>query len=129
MATASTTKNISVCKNRDYSKKFEWTTDLNNDVYNFYLEAKRDPSKGYTNRLKRLWDEKHPTFNHLTAKHLRQQTSRVEARRRADQSANPAQTVANVNMPDETNEERNCELQETPPTNEVNTETVDDAQI
>ena len=58
-------KPVSYLRNRDYSKQFNWTEDLNEDVYKCYVKAKSDPKIGYMNRLKSHWDELHPEFIHL----------------------------------------------------------------
>ena len=137
MATRSTTKNISIRKNRDYSKDFEWTADLKQDVYNCYLEAKRDPSKGYTKRLKALWDEKHPSYAHLNEKTLRQRATFVEAKLRQGQPIDqePHQQTDQVEHRGEENHEPTEEPEETgvldeqPRVPEVNMETSDDNDV
>ena len=53
-------KPVSYLRNRDYSKQFIWTQELNEDVYNCYIKSKSDPKIGYVNRLKLYWDELHP---------------------------------------------------------------------
>ena len=72
MATKESTKNVSVLRNRDYSKDFKWNPSLNKDVYDFYLKARETPQRGYMKRLKTLWDSKYPTYSHLSEKHLRE---------------------------------------------------------
>ena len=70
MATKKATNNISVRKNRNYADKFPWTAERNEDAYNFYLQAREDPSKGYMRRHKALWDEKYPEHSHVTKEQL-----------------------------------------------------------
>ena len=83
MATKQTITNISYRKsNRNYSDSISWTEDMNNDVYNFYVEARKDPSRGYMKRLKTLWDESYPEFRHLTENHLRQKATHVEKKKK-----------------------------------------------
>ena len=45
------------------------------------MSAKSDSKIGYMNRMKKLWDEKHPELNFFSAKNLRDQASRVEKKR------------------------------------------------
>ena len=45
-------KFVSYRRNRDYSKSFAWTYELNKDLYKCYVKAKEDPKIGYMNRLK-----------------------------------------------------------------------------
>ena len=68
-------------RNRDYSKQFAWTHELNEDLYKCYRKAKEDPSIGYINRLKNYWDKIYPQFSYLSSKRLRDQASRVERRK------------------------------------------------
>ena len=60
-------------RNRDYSKQFAWTHELNEDLYKCYRKAKEDPSIGYINRLKNYWDKIYPQFSYLSSKRLRDQ--------------------------------------------------------
>lgn len=53
-------KHVSYLRNRDYSKRFSWTQELNEDVYNCYIKAKSDPKIGFMNCLKLHWFELHP---------------------------------------------------------------------
>ena len=55
-------KPVSYRRNRDYSTHFKWTYELNCDVYNCYIQARRDTSIGYMKRLKKYCDEIHPEF-------------------------------------------------------------------
>ena len=80
MATKESTKNISVLRKRDYSKVFKWNASLNEALYHFYLKARENPQQGYMRRLKSLWDEKYPTYNHLSEKHLREQASFIHSK-------------------------------------------------
>ena len=74
MATQRTIKDISVRKRRNYSKDMIWTQELNRDLYELYLQARANPeSGGYIKTLKKLWDEKHKEFDHLSASNLAQQ--------------------------------------------------------
>ena len=56
-------KPVSYCRNRDYSKQFEWTYELNEDVHRCYNKTRKDPRIGYMNRLKSNWDEIHPELS------------------------------------------------------------------
>ena len=62
--------------NRDYSTHIAWNYDLNRDLYEAYI-ASEPEKRGFTSRLKVLWDSKHPEFRSCTAKHLNQQAKRV----------------------------------------------------
>ena len=74
MATQRTIKDISVRKRRNYSKDMIWTQELNRDLYELYLQARANPeSGGYIKTLKKLWDDKHKEYDHLSAANLAQQ--------------------------------------------------------
>ena len=64
-------------RNRDYTRKFDWTYDLKRDVYNCYIKARENKSIGYMKRLKSYWDELHPGFAFLSDKNLRDVASRI----------------------------------------------------
>lgn len=72
MATKTNINNISYRKNRDYSKTTKWSREMDEDVYKFYLLAKSDSRKGYTKRLKDLWDNAYPDYKYITPNNLRQ---------------------------------------------------------
>ena len=69
---------VSYRRNRNYKNQFKWTNELNEDLYKCYMSAKSDPKIGYINRMKKLWNEKHPELNFFSAKNLRDQASREE---------------------------------------------------
>ena len=69
---------ISYRRNKDYSHHFIWTYEHNRDLYNCYVKARSDPSKGYMNRLKIYWDELYPELTNFNAKQLRQQATFIE---------------------------------------------------
>ena len=71
-------KSVSYRRNRDYSKLFNWTYELNQDLHKCYTEARKVPKKGYMARMKTMWDELHPELNHFTKKYLRQQATYIE---------------------------------------------------
>ena len=64
-STTNSKKSVSYRRNRDYSKQFRWTYELNKDLFNCYTKAKEDPKKGYMKRMKTLWDDLHPEFGHF----------------------------------------------------------------
>ena len=68
-------------RNRDYSKSFKWTYELDKDLFACYEKAKLDPRIGYMNRLKTNWDEKHPELANFSAKNLRDHVSSIIKRR------------------------------------------------
>ena len=68
-------------RNRDYSKSFKWTYDLDKDLYECYTKSKSDPRIGYMNRMKQFWDEKHPELNSFTSKNLRDHVSSIIKRK------------------------------------------------
>ena len=71
-------KPFSYRRNRDYSKQFEWTYELSEDLHRCYNKTRKDPRIGCMNRLKLYWDEIHPELSNFTSKNLRDQLSRVE---------------------------------------------------
>ena len=75
--TTATKKSVSYRRNRDCTKQFDWTYDLNCDLYNCYAKAKESPTIGYVKRMKQTWDIIHPEFSHLSDKNLRDQVSRI----------------------------------------------------
>ena len=78
MYTAMATKmSVSYRRNRDYTKQFDWTYDLNCDLYNYYTKAKDNPTIGYMKRMKQNWDIIDPKFSHLSDKNLRDHASRI----------------------------------------------------
>ena len=60
-------KSASYHQNRDYSKQFEWTYELNEGHHRCYNKAREDPRIGYTNRLKSYWDKIHPEISKFTS--------------------------------------------------------------
>ena len=69
---------VSYRRKRDYSHHFMWTYEHNHDLYNCYVKARIDPSKGYMNRLKIYWDELYPELTNFNAKQLRQRATFIE---------------------------------------------------
>ena len=67
----------SVRRNRDYSAHLTWTYELNKDLHECFLEADKSVY-GYSGRMKKLWDNIHPEYAHLTAKHLTTQINRIQ---------------------------------------------------
>ena len=128
---------VSYRRKRDYTKQFNWTYELNNDLYKCYLRAKENKSLGYMTRMKNCWDEIHPEYSFLTSKLLRDQASRVVKNKvimgteyRNDQDTNivppqdnevlieqqPQEANMNENLTDNTNvnvESDNSEIIET----------------
>ena len=43
-AVMATKKSVSYRRNRGYTKQFDWTYDLNCDLYNCYAKAKKNPA-------------------------------------------------------------------------------------
>ena len=72
---------ISYRRNRDYTKSFKWTYELDKELYQCYIKAKSDPRIGYMNRLKQYWDEKHPELNTFSSKNLRDHVSSIIKRK------------------------------------------------
>ena len=68
---------VSYRRSRNYQEKFQWTFELNQDLYQFYKKAREDPSIGYMKRMKSYWDVKYPNYSHFSAKQLRQQDTFV----------------------------------------------------
>ena len=65
-----TKMSVSYRRNRDYTKQFDWTYDLNCDLYNCYTKAKENLAIGYIKRMKQNWDTIHAEFS-------RDQASRI----------------------------------------------------
>ena len=76
MATEKTT--VSYRRNRDYSHHFVWSYEHNRDLYNCYVTARNNPSKGYMNMLKIYWDELYPEIKNFNAKQLQQEATFIE---------------------------------------------------
>ena len=70
-------KSVSYRRNRDYSKSFAWTYELNKHLYKCYVNAKEDPKIGYMNRLKEYCDKIHPELNCFPSKNLRDHVSSI----------------------------------------------------
>ena len=75
-----TTTSVSYRRDRDYSKQFKWTYELNKDLYNCYTKARENPKKGYMKRMKVLWDGLHPEISYFNGKYLRQQSVYITQR-------------------------------------------------
>ena len=75
-----TTTSVSYRRDRDYSKQFKWTDELNKDLYNFYTKARENPKKGDMERMKMLWDNLHPELSYFNGKYLRQQSTYITQR-------------------------------------------------
>ena len=61
-------------RNRDYTKQFDWTYDLNCDLYNCYTTAKENPAIGCMKPMKQNWGIIYPEFSHLSWRPNFQQT-------------------------------------------------------
>ena len=72
-----TATSVSNRRDRDYSKQFKWTYELNEDLYNCYTKARENPKKGYMKRMKVLWDDLHPELSYFNGKYLRQQSTYI----------------------------------------------------
>ena len=138
MATKATTTGISIRKNRSYSTDLTWTDDMNNNLHMLYNEARNKPDKnGYTNTLKRLWDEKYPEYNQLSVRHLSQQArDAVKRRKQAEESQQqlqqqqqqPPQQQQQQQLPEELEEQPNTPVEppaEPPPPGVENSEEVE----
>ena len=75
-----TTTSVSYRRDRDYSKQFKWTYELNKDLYNCYTKARQNPKKSYMKRMKVLWDDLHPELSYFNRKYLRQQSTYITQR-------------------------------------------------
>ena len=92
-----TEKPVSYSRNRDYSKQFEWSYELNEDLCRCYNKARKDPRIGYTNCLKSYWDKIHPELSNFTSKNLRDQASRVEKRKTDREAAENSRMLQHYN--------------------------------
>ena len=99
-----TEKVVSNNRNRDYSKQFEWSYELNEDLWRCYNKARKDPRIGYTKCLKSYWDDIHPELSNFTSKNLRDQASRVEKRKTDRKAAENSRMLQqyNENMENDT---------------------------
>ena len=80
MTTKQKTRSTSYRGNRDYANHFEWTYELNRDVYQFYLKGRQTPTKRDMKRMKNYWDELHPEPSYFSEKQLRQQDNFVKSK-------------------------------------------------
>ena len=94
MTTRNQTKKVSYRRDRDYTTAFEWTYELNRDVYSCYEKARADPAIGYMKRMKKLWDEMHPELSSFNDKQLRQQATFVEKKGLLTTTRQGSNTVA-----------------------------------
>ena len=101
-------KSASYRRNRDYAKQFNWTYELNVDLYKCYTEACKVSKKCYMARMKKMWDRLHAELNHFTEKYLRQQATYIEKRGYLLQTAN----VTNSNTKN-SNLETNMQIEDT----------------
>ena len=69
---------VSYRRNRDYSKQFNWTFELKEDLYACYKKAKEDPKLGYMKHMESYWDKMHPELVFLTNKNLWDVATRIE---------------------------------------------------
>ena len=69
---------VSYKRKRDYSKQFNWTYELKEDLYGWYKKAKEDLKLRHMKRMKEYWDEIHPEFAFFTERNLREQATRIE---------------------------------------------------
>ena len=83
-------------RNRDYSKQFSWTYELNENYYQCHDKANEDRKIGYMNRLKSYRDEMFPQLFYLTSKNLRDQASRIEKRKTALTTQNIEMNAVNT---------------------------------
>ena len=63
-----TKMSVSYRRNCDYTKQFDWTYDLNCDLYNCYTKSKENLAIVYMKRMKQNWNTIHPELSHLTEK-------------------------------------------------------------
>ena len=68
-------------RNRDYSKQFECTYELNEELNKYYKKSKEDPRIGCMKSMKKFWDEIHPELAFFTSKNPRDQANRIEKRK------------------------------------------------
>ena len=80
MATQRKTTSTSYRRKRDYSQHFQWSYELNSDVYKCYSKARGNPKIGYMKCLKEGWDKLHLELAHFALKQLRQQANFVASK-------------------------------------------------
>ena len=76
-AFSNTRRRPSYRRNRDYSKKVNWTYELNNALYTCYKGCEPD-KPNYSERLKKIWDQVKPMYSYMTKKHLAEQVRRIK---------------------------------------------------
>ena len=112
-------KRPSIRRNRNYHQHIKWTYELNRDIYQCLVKA--DHSEvGYMERLKTEWDFKHPEYDHLDKKHLREQAIRVEKKG----LVNEARQDNERNNQTRTEVNNNTSADNTPIATEENTDTL-----
>ena len=76
-----------------------------------YMKRKSDPEIGYTDRMKKLWEEIHPELTFSSGKNLRDQASRVKKKNRVvmetEHRLDEKQNNSNVANDDSTEENSN----------------------
>ena len=84
-----TTTSVSYRRNRDYSKQFKWTYELNRDLYNYYTTARENPKKCYMKRMKVLWDDLYPVLDdYIQFTYITQRGNILETRTENDEETN-----------------------------------------
>ena len=68
--------------NRDYDheKTISWTKEMNKKLYRMYLQAKPE-KRGYTKRLKGIWDRNNTGFKEMSDRHLDEQVRNITKRK------------------------------------------------
>lgn len=61
-------KSVSYQRNRDYTKQFSWTCEMDYDLFNCHNKAKAKPAIGYMKCMKQNWNIIQPEFSHLSDK-------------------------------------------------------------
>ena len=112
-------KRPSIRRNRNYHQHIKWTYELNRDIYQCLVKADRS-EVGYMERLKTEWDFKHPEYDHLDKKHLREQAIRVENKG----LVNEARQDNERNNQTRTEVNNSTSADNTPITTEENTDTL-----
>ena len=88
---------------RQYHSQISWGYEMKIDLYKCYTESKPN-EKNYMNRLKCLWDNVRPEYNHLNSKTLRDRVSRIITKKEISELRISTEERGNNERDDDTNE-------------------------
>ena len=90
---------------RKNQKQISWTYEMKTELYECYRKSEAN-IPGYMNRLKVIWDDKHPEYTSLSAKNLRDKVAWIIKKKDiAILRMEPDSTVDQSSSDDMTNQE------------------------